>query len=75
MIDWVGPPRPLRREEEAVLRRLWHERALSVGRVVETGARRFRILGFDPVSVRPRLVYVEELGTGAPHALEVEETG
>jgi hypothetical protein len=63
----------LEREVGAQLRRLWEEGAISRGQVVEIDGRRFRIQGFDPVSVRPRRLYVEDLGGNASFAFEVEE--
>lgn len=64
----------LEREVGAELRRLWLEGAISMGRVIESGGRRFRVQGFDPVSVRPRCLYVEELGADVSLVFGMEDS-
>jgi hypothetical protein len=69
----VVAPVALQREVGMQLRRLWQEGAISAGRVIVVGGRHFRVRGFNPVSVRPRCLYVEELGTDTWLSFEMEE--
>jgi len=63
----------LPREAGDLLRKLWQEGGVEVGRVIDVGGRRYRIRGFDPVSVRPRSLYLEEVGTGTWLTFEVDQ--
>jgi hypothetical protein len=69
----VVAPVALQREVGMRLRRLWQEGAISVGGEIDVGGRRFRVRGFDPVSVRPRCLYVEELGPDTWLSFEMDE--
>lgn len=69
----VAAPAELQRELGELLARLLREGGLSLGRVIDVGGRRYRIRGFDPVSVRPRSLYVEDVGTGAWLSFELDE--
>jgi hypothetical protein len=57
----------------AELQRIWAEQDLVCGDFVAIGASRYRVLGFDPVSVRPRRLYVEDASSGHRVELEIPE--
>ncbi len=58
------PVRELAREPEWL--GVWLPRGrVSIGRVVVLRGRTFEIVGVDPVSVRPRRVYLEDAATGS----------
>jgi hypothetical protein len=59
--------------EAAGLRRAWAEQALAPGQQIRIGERSYRVLGFDPVSVRPRRLYLESLSTGDRYVVEIPE--
>jgi hypothetical protein len=59
--------------EAAGLRRAWAEQELAPGQEIGVGERSYRVLGFDPVSVRPRRLYVESLSTGDRYVVEIPE--
>lgn len=65
--------RPLPYLDDAPLQRLWAENELSIGRIIALDRRRYRVLGFDPVSVRPRRLYVEDVGSGRQHTFVIDE--
>lgn len=54
-----------------LLLRLLQEGRLTVGSELEVDGRRYRVTGFDPVSVRPRGVYVQELETRSRVVVEL----
>lgn len=54
----------------AKLQRIWVEHDLMCGDLLAIGASRFRVLGFDRVSVRPRRLYLEDASSG--HTVELE---
>lgn len=61
--------------DEMPLQRSWRKNAtkLSVGSSLDVDGRCYRVLGFDPVSVRPRRVYLMDLETGREHLLLIRE--
>ncbi len=67
----IGVRRP-HSGERARLRAELELGRLSIGQVLSLGGRVFRITGFDPVSVRPRRVYLEDAADGVAAAVEVE---
>ena len=46
---------------------------MQIGDFLTHDCRRYRIRGFDPQNVIPRLVYVEDVETGAQSALPFED--
>lgn len=65
---------PLPHLDEAQLQRLWAEGELSVGSEVDLDGARYRVLGWDPFSVLPGRVYVEDVSSGRQHALVVRNS-
>jgi hypothetical protein len=57
--------------EASILRRAWAEQELAPEQEIGVAGRCYCVLGFDPVSVRPRRLYVEDLNTGRRYAVEI----
>jgi hypothetical protein len=55
----------------AELQRIWAQNDLMRGDLLAVGASGYRVLGFDPVSVRPRRLYVEDASSGRTAELEI----
>jgi hypothetical protein len=46
--------------------------AMQIGDILTHDGRRHVVRGFDPEGVSPRLIYLEDLATGAPSVLSFE---
>lgn len=60
-------------QDAPVLRRVWVEQEIAPGQEIVVGERSYRVLGFDPVSVRPRRLYVEDRSTEHRYVVEIPE--
>jgi hypothetical protein len=56
------------------LRRRLETNALGIGSTVSSGGTRYRVVGFDPVGVHNRLVYVEDVTSRLRYSIAVQTT-